>query len=129
MKLPRQAIRFRATSFAFTTRRTGCSAARGNSAVQKARIIVPVTRATIVLIEVASCAKALWTRPKPTTSVTQESVSITTLRCVRRLAATSEKLFMTCPPKDVPAISRGEAPEGSRRDVTLRKCRRRDRQP
>src|SRR5262249_16154200 len=42
-----------------------------NGAVRKARIIAPVTRATIVLIEVGSCARALWTRPKPTTSVTQ----------------------------------------------------------
>jgi len=73
--------------------------ARGNGAVQKARIIVPVARATIVLIEVRSCCRALWTRPKPTTSVTQESASITTFRCVRRLAASSEKLFMTRSPK------------------------------
>src|SRR5262249_33566935 len=71
------------------------SPARGNGAVQKARIIVPVTRATIVLIEVGSCARALWTRPKPTTSVTQANASITTLRCVRRLSASSEKLFKT----------------------------------
>jgi hypothetical protein len=62
--------------------------------VQKARIIVPVTRATIVLIEVDCCARALWTRPKPTTSVTQANASITTLS-----AASSEKLFMTCSPK------------------------------
>src|SRR5262249_34315615 len=75
------------------------SPARGNGAVQKARIIDPVTRATIVLIEVGSCARALWTRPKPTTSVMQASASITTLRCVRRLSASGEKLFMTCPPK------------------------------
>jgi hypothetical protein len=34
------------------------------------------------LIEVGSCARTLWTRPKPTTSVTQTSASITTLRCV-----------------------------------------------
>src|SRR6516225_12118885 len=34
---------------------------RGNGAVQKARIIVPVARATIVLIEVGSCGRALWT--------------------------------------------------------------------
>jgi hypothetical protein len=68
---------------------------RGNGAVQKARITVPVTRATIVLIEVGSCCRALWTRPKPTISVTQASASITTFRCVRRLAASSEKLFMT----------------------------------
>src|SRR5215469_684658 len=74
------------------------SPARGNGAVLKARIIVPVTRATIVLIEVGSCARTLWTRPKPTTSVTQESASITTLRCVRRLSASSEELFML-PPK------------------------------
>src|SRR5262245_33682496 len=74
------------------------SPAGGNGAVQKARIIVPVTRATIVLIEVRSCARTLWTRPKPTTSVTQESASITTLRCVRRLSASSEELFML-PPK------------------------------
>jgi len=73
------------------------SPARGNGAVQKARIIVPVTRATIVLIEVGSCARTLWTRPKPTTSVTQESASITTLRFVRRLSAGSEKLFMLLP--------------------------------
>jgi hypothetical protein len=45
-------------------------------AIQRARIIVPVTRA---LIEAGSCARALWTRPKPTTSVTQANVSITTL--------------------------------------------------
>src|SRR5262249_13227953 len=68
------------------TSRKPRSPAGGNGAVQKARIIVPVTRATIVLIEMCSCAKALWTRPKPTTSVTQESASITTLRCVRRLS-------------------------------------------
>src|SRR5262249_28430117 len=73
--------------------------ARGNGAVQKARIIVPVARATIVLIEVGSCGRALWTRPTPTASVTQASASITTFRCVRRLAASSQKLFMTCPPR------------------------------
>ena len=72
------------------------------AAVQKARIIVPVTRATIVLIEVGSCGRALWTRPKPTTSVTQENASITTFRRVRRLAASSAKLFITRSPKDVP---------------------------
>jgi len=66
-----------------------------NGAVQKARMIVPVARATIVLIEMGSCDRALWTRPKPTTSVTQESASITTLRWVTRFAASSEKLFMT----------------------------------
>jgi len=76
-------------------------------------MIVPVTRATIVLIEVGSCARALWTRPKPTTSVTQANASITTLRCVRRLSASSEKLFKTCSPKDVPVISRSEPAEGS----------------
>ena len=75
------------------------SPARGNGAVQKARITVPVTRATIVLIEVGSCGRALWTRPKPTTSVTQASASITTFRCLRRLAPSSEKLFMTRSPK------------------------------
>ena len=69
------------------------------AAVQKARIIVPVTRATTVLIEVGSFGKALWTRPKPTTSVTPASASITTFRCVGRLAASSEKLFMTRSPK------------------------------
>src|SRR6266550_2952336 len=91
------------------------SPARGNGAVQKARITVPVTRATIVLIEVDSCARALWTRPKPTTSVTQASASITTLRCVRRSAASSEKLFMTCSPKTSLSLvgSRSEAAEGS----------------
>src|SRR6516165_244239 len=73
------------------------SPARGSGAVQRARIIVPVTRATILLIEVGSCARTLWTRPKPTTSVTQESASITTLRCVRRLSASSEELFMLPP--------------------------------
>src|SRR6516164_1291259 len=78
------------------------SPARGNGAVQKARIIAPVTRATIVLIEVGSCGRALWTRPKPTTSVTQENASITTFRCVRRLAASSAKLFMTRSPKTLP---------------------------
>src|SRR5262245_4399484 len=78
------------------------SPARANGAVQRARIIVPVTRATIVLIEVGSCAKTLWTRPKPTTSVTQANASITTLKCIRRLTASSEKLFMTCSPKDYP---------------------------
>src|SRR6516225_12296241 len=82
------------------------SPARGNGAVQKARIIVPVTRATIVLIEVGSCARTLWTRPKPTTSVTQLSASITTFRCVRRLAASSEKLFINMLPEDVPVVSR-----------------------
>src|SRR6516165_2087711 len=82
------------------------SPARGNGAVQKARIIAPVTRATIVLIEVGSCGSALWTRPKPTTSVTQANASITTLRCVRRLAASSEKLFINMLPKDVPVVSR-----------------------
>src|SRR5215510_14551554 len=87
--------------------------ARGDGAVQKARIIVPVTRATIVLIEVGSCARALWTRPKATTSVRQANASSTTLRCVRRSAASSEKLFMTCSPRDVPVISQSEAPEGS----------------
>src|SRR5215475_11487897 len=66
-------------------------------AVQKARMIVPVTRATIALIEVASCAVALWPRPKPTTTVTQANPNITTLKCVRRLAASSEKLFMMLP--------------------------------
>jgi len=66
-----------------------------HGAVQKARMIVPVARATIVLIEMGSCDRALWTRPKPTTSVTQESASITTLRWVTRFAASSEKLFMT----------------------------------
>src|SRR5262249_46405438 len=49
--------------------------ARRPGAVQRARIIVPVTRATIVLIEVGPCARALWTRPKPTTSVTQANAS------------------------------------------------------
>ena len=49
-------------------------------------------------VPVGSCARTLWTRPKPTTSVTQESASITTLRFVRRLSAGSEKLFML-PPK------------------------------
>src|SRR5262249_49656491 len=78
-------------------------AARGNGAVQKARITIPVTRATIVLIEVGSCGRALWTRPKPTTSVRQASASITTFRCVRRLAASSEKLFMTRSPKTSPS--------------------------
>src|SRR4029077_2899255 len=73
--------------------------ARGHGAVQKARIIVPVTRATIVLIEVGSCARALWTRPKPTTSVTQANASTTNFRCVRWSAASSEKLFMTRSPK------------------------------
>jgi hypothetical protein len=68
-------------------------------AVHKARIIAPVTRATIVLIEVGSCGRALWTRPKPTTSVTQASASITTFSCVWRLAASSEKLFITPSPK------------------------------
>src|SRR5262249_1826489 len=76
----------------------GRSLARGNGAVQKARIIVPVTRATIVLIEVGSCVRALWTRPKPTTSVTQASASLTTLKCLRRLAASSE-MFMNAPPE------------------------------
>src|SRR5215470_13340195 len=42
---------------------------------------------------------AVAARPKPTTSVTQASASITTLRCVRRLSASTEKLFMTCAPK------------------------------
>src|SRR6516162_11193713 len=70
-----------------------------NGAVQKARMIVPVARATIVLIEMGSCDRALWTRPKPTTSVTQESASITTLRWVTRLAASSEKLFTTRSPR------------------------------
>ena len=70
-----------------------------NGAVQKARMIVPVARATIVLIEMGSWDRALWTRPKPTTSVTQESASITTLRWVTRLAASSEKLFRTRSPK------------------------------
>src|SRR5262245_44593914 len=37
-------------------------------------------------------------KAKAETSVTQASASITTFRCVRRLAASSEKLFMT-PPK------------------------------
>ena len=74
------------------------------AAVQKARIIVPVTRATIVLIEVGSCARTLWTRPKPTTSVTQESASITTLRCVRRLSASSEELFMLPPKTSLPLV-------------------------
>src|SRR5262245_6421040 len=78
------------------------SPARANGAVQRARIIVPVTRATIVLIEVGTCAMALWTRPRPTTSVTQANASITTLKCIRRLTASSEKLFMTCSPKDYP---------------------------
>src|SRR4029077_11670480 len=73
--------------------------ARGDGAVQKARIIVPVTRATIVLIQVGSCARALWTRPKPTTSVTQANASMTNFRCVRRSAASSGKLFMTRSPK------------------------------
>ena len=41
------------------------------------------------------------------------NASSTTLRCVRRSAASSEKLFMTCSPRDVPVISRSEAPEGS----------------
>src|SRR5262249_2663009 len=79
--------------------RTKTPPSRGNGPVQKARIIVPVARATIVLIEVGSCGRALWTRPTPTTSVTQASASITTFRCVRRLAASSQKLFMTCPPR------------------------------
>src|SRR5262249_4382992 len=57
-----------------------------------------VTRATIVLIEVGSCVRALWTRPKPTTSVTQASASITTLKCLTRLAASSE-MFMNAPPE------------------------------
>ena len=95
------------------------SPARGNGAVQRARMIVPVTRATIVLIEVWSCARALWTRPKPTTSVMQANASITTLRCVRRLAASSEKLFKTCSPEGFPLISRGEWAEGSRRAPRL----------
>jgi len=90
--------------------------ARGNGAFQKARIIVPVTRATIVLIEVGSCGRALWIRPKPTASVTQANASITPLRCVRRLAASSEKLFMARSPKTVPVISRGESAEGSCRE-------------
>ena len=90
------------------------SPAGGNGAVQKARIIAPDTRATILLIEVGSCARALWTRPRPPTSVTQASASITTLRCVRRLSASAEKLFMTCSPKDVPVISRSEPAESSR---------------
>jgi len=75
------------------------AASRHNGVVQKARIIAPVARATIVLIEVGFCGRALWTRPKPTTSVTQASTSITTFMCVRRLAASSDKLFMTRPPK------------------------------
>src|SRR5262252_3306706 len=41
---------------------------------------------------------AVAARPKPTTSA-QASASITTLRCVRRLSASTEKLFMTCAPK------------------------------
>ena len=90
------------------------SPAGGNGAVQKARIIAPDTRATILLIVVGSCARALWTSPKPPTSVTQASASITTLRCVRRLSASAEKLFMTCSPKDVPVISRSEPAESSR---------------
>src|SRR5262249_57446810 len=104
------------------------SPAGGTGAVQKARITVPVTRATALLAtallatallatallnEVGSCSRALRTRPKPTTSVTQESASITTFRCVRRLAASSEKLFMTRSPKTVPVISRSEPAEGS----------------
>src|ERR1700747_2940455 len=67
--------------------------------VNGGRAIAPVTRATIVLIEVGSCDRTLWTRPKPTTSVTKENASITTFRCVRRLAASSEKLFITRSPK------------------------------
>src|SRR5262249_7714375 len=86
------------------------SPARGNGAVQKARIIAPVTRATIVLIEVGSCSSALWTRPKPTTSVTQANASITTFRCVRRLVASSEKLFINTLPKDVPVSGLGRRP-------------------
>src|SRR6516225_9696173 len=68
------------------------AASRHNGVVQKARIIASVARATIVLIEVGFCGRALWTRPKATTS-------ITTFMCVRRLAASSDKLFMTRPPK------------------------------
>jgi hypothetical protein len=77
----------------------GTTLASGNGVVQRARIIAPVTRATIVLTEAGSCARALWTRPKPTTSVAQENASITTFRCVRRSAASSEKLFITRSPK------------------------------
>src|SRR5215472_10200018 len=49
--------------------------------------------------EIAKTMDRAGTRPKPMTSVTQESASITTLRWVTRLAASSEKLFMTRSPK------------------------------
>src|SRR5262249_56222137 len=58
--------------------------------------------------------RGVWTRPKPPTRVRQARASITTLRCVRRLSASAEKLFMTCSPKDAPVISRSEPAESSR---------------
>src|SRR5262249_184203 len=68
-------------------------------------------RAAIGAVQKA-CGRALWTRPKPTASVTQASAS-NTFRGVGRLAANREKLFMTRCPKDIAVISRGEPAEGS----------------
>jgi hypothetical protein len=60
-----------------------------------------------------TCCRALWTRPMPATSVAQASASITTFRCTRRLAPSSEKLFMTRSPRLFRVISRREPAEGS----------------
>src|SRR5436309_584835 len=46
-------------------------------------------------------------------SVAKTSATATIFRWVRRLAASSEKLFMTRSPKTFPVISRGEPAEGS----------------
>ena len=58
-----------------------------------------------------SCARALWTRPKPTTSVTQASASITQVR--KAVVGKQRKIVHDMRPKDVPVISRSEPAEGS----------------
>ena len=56
------------------------------------------------------------------TSVARMSATISTFKWATRLAASSEKLFMTRSPEDFPIISRGEWAEGSRRASGSQRC-------
>src|SRR5262249_52288733 len=73
---------------------------------------------TTVAMSVAAPSVTRAAKPMPTTSVARINATITTFRWVTRLAASSEKLFMTRSPKISPSLVAARRREVQRRHAT-----------